>query len=274
MSQATIEAHYLPNRRLSDAMGFVGYNCGYSAARGQAAFADYQKALLWRLIGNTPIHADSTVLDIGCGIGGPTEWVLDERRPRRIIGVEYCRSSVVAAETRCAGRATRPRFIQGDAHHLPIASGSVDVIINLESALHYADKQAFLRECRRVLVDGGTLCLGDITAPLKALFAPFTLLNRLPTQFNSNIRLWSSKDYLRAFAAANLRIDHHEEVSTPVADSLADGLDEIRRRGWNGCKGFRGRALYLVMLEKLLRSRRLTYELFQLSAANSPGSAA
>ena len=112
------------------------------------------------------------------------------------------------------------------------------------------------------------MCLGDITAPVKALFAPFTLLNKLPTQFNSNIRLWSSKDYLKGFAAANLRVDRHDDITMQVADSLADGLEEIGRRGWRGSKGFRGRALYLAMLEKLLRTRRLTYELFQVTAVN------
>ena len=266
MSQATIEAHYLPNRRLSDAMGFVGYNCGYTQARGTAPFAEHQKALVWRLLGDVPISSSTTVLDIGCGIGGPAEWILRERRPGRILGLEYCWSSVLGAEQRTSTQQDRPRFVQGDAHQLPLATASVDVIFNLESALHYVDKNAFLKECRRVLVSGGSLCLGDITAPLKLLFSPFALLNHLPTQFNSNIRLWSSKDYLAGFANAGLRVDRHEDVTVPVADSLADGLEEIRRRGWQGSKGFRARALYLAMLEKLLRARRLTYDLFQLTA--------
>lgn len=267
MSQATLEAHYLPNKRLSDAMGFVGYNCGYTEARGSERFAENQRALVWRLLGDAKIDETTTVLDIGCGLGGPSEWILRERGPRRVIGLEYCWSSVCAAEGRCNRDVNRPRFLQGDAHRLPLASQSVDVIFNLESALHYVNKHAFLAECRRVLVPGGVLCLGDITARHKFLFSPFTLLNRLPTQFNSNIRLWSVKDYSKAFSRSGFQDVRHEEVSRGVADSLADGLEEIRERGWQGSKGFRGRALYLAMLEKLLRARRLTYDLFRATSA-------
>jgi len=243
-------------------MGFTGYNCGYAAQRGAQPFAENQKALVWRLLGDVPIDATTTVLDIGCGIGGPTGWIFECFHPRRIIGLEYCRHSVVAAGERWADHADRPWFVQGDAHHLPIASGSVDVIFNLESALHYADKSAYLRECHRVLRPGGTLCLGDITAPHKFLFAAFKLLNRLPTQFNSNIRLWSASDYQSELARAGFTIASHENASMPVADSLTGGLEEIKRRGWRAMRGFRARVLYLAVLERLFRSRRLTYELF------------
>jgi ubiquinone/menaquinone biosynthesis C-methylase UbiE len=262
MSQATLQAHYKPNWNLSQAMGFTGYNCGYAARRGAQPFAENQKSLVWRLLEDVPIHSSATVLDIGCGIGGPTGWIFERFAPRTIIGLEYCQPSVVAAGQRWADRSPRPWFLQGDAHHLPLASASVDVIFNLESALHYSDKRAFLAECRRVLKPGGTLCLGDITAPRKYLFAAVKLLNRVPTQFNSNIRLWSLNDYQSEFARAGFSIARHEDASNPVADSLADGLEEIRRRGWRAMRGFRARVVYLAVLERLIRSRRLTYELF------------
>lgn len=249
---------------MSQALGFTGYNCGFTEKLGSATFAENQKALVWRLLGDVAIGRDDTVLDIGCGIGGPTGWLFERFEPKRTIGLEYCRSSVVAAEKRWSGISERPWFLQGDAHALPAEDGTVDVIFNLESALHYLNKPVFLSECRRVLRKGGRLCIGDITAPNKLLFSPLTLLNSLPSQFNSNIRLWSADDYTIGFAKAGLRVVRHENVARQVADSLGDGMTEIRQRSWSENKGFRARIMYLVVLEKLFRGGRLGYDLFEL----------
>jgi len=276
MSLRTLEAHYLPNWRLTQAYGLTGYNCGYAAARGCESFNGHQQSLVWRLIGDVPIEPDSTVLDVGCGIGGPAGWIAERYRPRRLIGVEYLWSSVSAAETRASGESHaggnqdranenhRPIFVQGDAHRLPLADASIDVIFNLESALHYLDKRTFIVECRRVLKPGGVLCLGDITTRYKWLFAPAQWLNHLPSQFNSNVWLWSPQDYRRAFEAESFELLRHEEVSRPVADSLTDGIAEITSRGLVIAKGYRGRFFYLALLEKLLRGGLLHYDLFTL----------
>jgi ubiquinone/menaquinone biosynthesis C-methylase UbiE len=268
MSQRTMEAHYRPNWNLAQAQGLTGYNCGYAESPGGESFDRHQRSLVWRLLGDAAIDHDTTILDVGCGIGGPAGWIQERYQPRRVIGLEYLSSSVRAAEDRWRDQDVRPRFLQGDAHHLPVADDSVDVIFNLESGLHYADKNTFIRECRRVLRPGGTLCLGDITTNRKRLFAPVMLLNGLPTQFNSNIHLWSGGDYLVALRRHGFELLRHEEASRPVAASLADGLAEIKQRGWGATRGFRGRVAFLFALESLLRSKLLTYDLF---AARRPG---
>lgn len=262
MSQKTMEAHYRPNWNLTQAHGLTGYNCGYAESPGCESFDQHQRSLVWRLLGDTRIDRDATLLDVGCGIGGPTGWIFERYKPRRVIGLEYLGSSVRAAEHRWREKEHRPRFLQGDAHQLPVAEASVDVVFNLESALHYADKDAFLAECRRVLKPGGTLCLGDITTDHKRLFAPVMLLNKLPSQFNSNIHLWSGGDYRRALDRSGFTLIRHEQASVPIAASLADGLAEIKQRGWVAARGFRGRFALLAVLESLLRSTRLTYDLF------------
>jgi SAM-dependent methyltransferase len=262
MSQRTLEAHYRPNNKLSKAIGVTGYNCGYAEPAAPRSFDRHQRTLVWRLLGDTPINHESTVLDVGCGIGGPSAWIMDRFRPRRLIGLDYLGTNVRTATEHNRTEYPRMAFFQADAHCLPVADASVDVIFNLESALHYADKNAFLSECRRVLRPGGTLCLGDITTRYKALFAPLMLLNRLPTQFNSNIWLWSADDYLAAFPRLGLQVLRHEQVSRRVAASLANGLAELDRLGWAAAKGFRTRCAYLAVLRTLLSSRGLSYDLF------------
>lgn len=262
MSQRTMEAHYRPNWNLTQAQGLTGYNCGYAESPGCESFGKHQRSLVWRLLGDTPLDENTILLDVGCGIGGPACWILERFEPRRVIGLEYLGSSVRAAAARCREDEPRPSFLQGDAHGLPVADESIDVIFNLESALHYADKDAFIAECCRVLRPGGCLCLGDITTDRKRLFAPVMLLNKLPSQFNSNIHLWSGQNYVTAFERHGLTLLRHEQASRLVADSLADGLKEIKNCGWAASRGFRGRWMFLAMLESLFRSNRLTYDLF------------
>lgn len=263
MSQRTLEAHYRPNWEIAQAHGLTGYNCGYAERRGCGTFSEHQESLVWRLLGDTCLDGTATVFDVGCGIGGPSGWIFKRYRPSRIIGLDYLGSNVQAAEQRWQGRADRPVFLQGDAHQLPLGDASVDVVFNLESALHYADKNAFISECRRILKPGGTLCLGDITTYKKFFFAPVTLLNKLPSQFNSNVHLWSGKDYKAAFRRHGFELLRHEEASGPIADALADGLQEIKRYGWRGSRGFRGRTMFLCALQFLLKKRLLNYDLFR-----------
>jgi ubiquinone/menaquinone biosynthesis C-methylase UbiE len=73
------------------------------------------------------------ILDVGCGTG----YALRQLDPRL-------------------------RFVPGTAERLPAADGSVDLVISTTSFDHWADQQAGLAECARVLAPGGYLVLADI----------------------------------------------------------------------------------------------------------------
>ena len=263
-SQRTMAAHYEPNWKLTQAHNLKCYNCGYAESPGSGTFDEHQQSLVFHLIGDTHIGPESTVLDVGCGIGGPSGMIFDRYQPRRLIGVEYLAASAVTADERQRGRDQRPRFVQGDAHHLPMADGSVDVIFNLESALHYPDKDKFLGECARVLKPGGTLCLGDITTNLKVLFRAASLMNGMPSQFNSNLYLWSPDEYFEGFTKYGFDVVWHEEASRNVARSLTDGRRELSGLGFWKTRGFRARLVYLRFLEEHLQNAELLYDLFRV----------
>lgn len=264
MPQTPLKNFYDPNLRLTMAQGVLGYNAGYAVKRGISSFDQHQKDLVWRLIGDTQIGPQSTVLDVGCGIGGPTEWIFEKYKPARIFGLEFCRTSVCAADQRWSNRTPRPVFLNGDAQNIPLATGSVDVIFTLESALHYRDKPKFLGECFRVLKPGGRFCLGDITTRFKRLFKVSKVLDRFNTQFSTHATLWSSRDYREAIEATGFKILRYEQFSRPASESIHDGLDEVAARGWKVSKGYRGRYAYLRLMEALFRCKFLEYDLFNL----------
>lgn len=263
--QRNLEVFYEPNLRLSRSRGYQGYNAGYAEKIGHGTFDQHQKDLVWKLLGDVPIGPDSTVVDVGCGIGGPSGWIFERYQPARVIGIDYCPSSIRSAERRWTGSSRRPDFLQGDSQNLPLADGSVDVIFNLESALHYPDKPRFIAECKRALKPGGFLCLGDICTPHKRLFSVLAMLNHLTSQFSTQERLWSAADYRSTFDSLGFCDIRHEEVTRQSADSLNNGLAEIAKGGWRAARGFRRRFFYLCFVEKLLRRRWLTYDLFAMA---------
>src|SRR4029078_4007285 len=63
--------------------------------------------------------------------------------------------------TRLAALSDRVRFEAGDALAMPFADGTFNGAYSINVAMNIADKAAFYREIRRVLVPGGWLVLAE-----------------------------------------------------------------------------------------------------------------
>jgi len=70
---------------------------------------------------------------------------------------------IEAAEV--AARDERLGFSVGTAEELPYPGTSFDLVVSTTSFDHWADQQAGLRECARVLAPGGRLVLVDLFSP-------------------------------------------------------------------------------------------------------------
>jgi SAM-dependent methyltransferase len=51
--------------------------------------------------------------------------------------------------------------MRGDASHLPLRSGTADLVFSIEAISHYYDVDAFLAECARILRPGGQVLISD-----------------------------------------------------------------------------------------------------------------
>lgn len=112
------------------------------------------------------ITREDLVADVGCGIGGTTLHVA-KHHGSRIIGLNICESQNDVARSRAeeAGLSERVEFMYANCSEtLPLPSGSVDVIINIETASHYSDRRTFLTECARVLKPYGRMVAADVMA--------------------------------------------------------------------------------------------------------------
>ncbi len=238
----------------AEAYGVHHYNLGL-AERGDDDLLHVQERMVWRLVGDTPIGSDTTLVDVGAGIGGALYEIAAARHPHRSIGVELCWPNIVHGMKRgAAGGPNGVRFVQGDAHALPFAEASVDVIFNLESAFHYPDKDRFIRECARVLRPGGRLLIGDL---VRERWLPRFIGDRDGTRF------WTLARYRDAIRDAGLRIDRCEDVRPEVIHSIDSVLAHVRRdriRRWWPAR----RSLFGVLGARwLLGAGRLGYMLLR-----------
>ncbi len=103
------------------------------------------------------------VLDVGCGGGVDTLLAaLATGEGGEALGVEPSpEMRRRAEENRCLAGVENARFFDGDAEHLPVPAGSVDLVISNGVFNLVPDKARGLREVYRVLRPGGELWMGD-----------------------------------------------------------------------------------------------------------------
>ncbi len=118
--------------------------------------------------------APRRILDVGCGTG----YLLRELAARvpaaaELAGIDAAPAMIETA--RAAARDDRLRFSAGVAERLPFAAETFDLVVTTTSFDHWADQQAGLAECARVLTPGGQLVLADL---FSAWLWPTILLSR------------------------------------------------------------------------------------------------
>ena len=113
----------------------------------------------------TVAPAAQRILDVGCGTGYLLRQ-LDGHCPDAVelTGVDPARAMIATARAAVTGE--RLRWLEGTAEDLPFPEGSFDWGVSTTSFDPWADQQAGLRECARVLAPGGWLVLTDLFSPL------------------------------------------------------------------------------------------------------------
>ena len=107
------------------------------------------------------LPAGSTVLDVGCGIGGSAR-ILAREYGFNVLAISISGAQIERARS-LTPAALQPRcqFAVMDALHLALADGSFDAVWSVEASPHMPDKQRYADELLRVLKPGGILALAD-----------------------------------------------------------------------------------------------------------------
>lgn len=101
----------------------------------------------------------TTLLDVGCGIGGSSR-ILARKYQFNVTGVTISPQQVMRAQQLTPAGITA-QFKVDDAMALSYPDNSFDVVWSVEAGPHMPDKAVFARELMRVLKPGGILVLAD-----------------------------------------------------------------------------------------------------------------
>jgi SAM-dependent methyltransferase len=187
------------------------------------------------------IEPGTTVLDLGSGAGFDAFLAWRRVGPTgRVIGVDMTDDMLaLARENAQKLGATNVEFRKGNIEHMPVADGSVDLVISNCVVNLSADKPAVFRELARVLKPGGRFALSDIV-----------LLKPLPAQIAADIQAYVGcvagasllSDYLTMALAAGLtdlsvpQLTEGRRLTDALAPSDSSSLAEVAKRC--GCATF------------------------------------
>ena len=113
--------------------------------------------LMEKLLGFIP-QKKGKILDVGCGLGATTNYLLKYYSHHDIVGINISPQQI----ERCTVNVPECKFICMDATQMEFEVESFDNIICVEAAFYFDTREQFLKEAWRVLKPGGQLILADI----------------------------------------------------------------------------------------------------------------
>ncbi len=123
-----------------------------------AAKSDFVHEMV-RWGGLDKLRQRTTVLDVGCGIGGSSR-ILARDYGFAVTGITISPQQVQRAQ-QLTQEELDVQFLVDDAMALSFPDASFDVVWSIEAGPHMPDKAIFAKELMRVLKPGGVLVLAD-----------------------------------------------------------------------------------------------------------------
>jgi SAM-dependent methyltransferase len=247
---------------------YADFGSGAEAAVRRATYGEdigqssWMTAAAWlRFADQLQVRAESHVLEVGSGSGGPAVYRA-AMRGGRITGVDINEHGILNGERLAVkrGLVDRVKFQKVDAAKpLPVTAATFDAVISNDAMCHIANRLDVLRDWHRVVRPGGRILFTDamIVSGLVSheelavrssigfyLFVPPGENERLITQ--SGFRLLSSEDATEDAAAIARRWhDAREEHRAALVER-------------EGQANFAGLQRFLACVHRLSAERRLS----------------
>ena len=165
-----VASHYSENLELADVIAqslqSAGSDLNKLTTADLATVDEFhirgRKATL-ELAAQMNLNADSHVLDIGIGLGGPAR-TLAETYACKVTGIDltqaFCNAAAEISDW--VGLGKRVSFKQGDATSLPFSNKTFDAAMTIHVAMNIAAKDKMYMEAHRVVKSGGIFAVYDI----------------------------------------------------------------------------------------------------------------
>ena len=166
------------------------------------------------------ISASSSVLDIGCGIGGPAR-LLSSKIGCKVSGIDLTADFVNTGNslTDQVGLSDNVKLIEASALNIPFADNSFDVSYMMHVGMNIADKDALFSEAFRVTKPSGLFGIYDVM-----LVRNCELQYPLPWAVEKDgSAIASADDYTSALVKAGFSL-RHEDDKTDFANGFFEKM--------------------------------------------------
>ena len=109
--------------------------------------------LMQRRSGLLALQAGECVLEVGCGTGQLTGWLVEQLRPGRDVGIDFSSEMLGTARS----KAIPATFRLADVCRDDLGQGEFDLVLCFHSFPHFRDQPAALQNLARCLKPGGRL---------------------------------------------------------------------------------------------------------------------
>ncbi|CAK9094263.1 3-oxoacyl-[acyl-carrier-protein] reductase (3-ketoacyl-acyl carrier protein reductase) [Durusdinium trenchii] len=164
----------------------------------------------------------ASILDIGCGTGGPAVSI-GKKYGCRVTGVDLGATQIETAKQAAEqqGVADRVTFQLADGTNLPFETGTFDGVFLLGSASHGEDKAKLFAECARVTKENARLVLGDVVTAKSDWRSDrkLSLIRRVVDVFFDSPHLLTASEYERFISESGFNILDSKDMGPHVCRS-------------------------------------------------------
>ena len=159
--------------------------------------------------------AGRDVVEIGCGTGRNTEWLVE--RVASVLAVDFSEGMLRQAKTRV--RSPRVRFIRHDIRYVwPVADASADLVIAMLVLEHIEHVEPIFAEAARALRTGGELFVCELH-PTRQMYGKQARFTNMETGECERITafLHDISDYVNGVLRSGFELAHLGEWRDPDA---------------------------------------------------------
>jgi ubiquinone/menaquinone biosynthesis C-methylase UbiE len=219
---------------------------------------DRQKNLTKYCVSQIEKLENQNVLEVGCGNGTQSIYIYENYKPASVIGVDINTHNIKLANS-INGSHQSLEFAVDDAQQLNnIPDNSVDVLLCIESAFHYPDKEKFMRQVNRVLKPNGRFLIADI---LSRSYKNRFFLEKWKRKMS--FHHWTEDHYMKTFEKNGLKVDQTEDITEAIKKGYSGYNRWLTRKNFNSLWSYLTFKLFIFVQVKLntflLRTRRKYY---------------
>jgi ubiquinone/menaquinone biosynthesis C-methylase UbiE len=191
---------------------------------------------------HAPALENKILLEVGCGNGIQTLYIAENYPKANIIGIDLNPDNIQLALHNMNGIPNVDFRIDNAQNLDTIGDESIDLLICIESAFHYPDKEQFLQQIKRVLKPSGSFIIADI---INKNHNRTYITKRWKSKMH--FHHWTQQQYIDSFSKNGLKINYKENITSSVLKGYQGSKNWISRKNCGSLLSYIGYRIFVII---------------------------